>query len=73
MSFVLNIYKPKANCVYKQKRSYTFYSMAAFGKLLPESFDGIWYSPKMAWEDRKPAKCCDVETVKYLERKPSIS
>lgn len=60
MSFVLKMYKPEANFVHKQKRSYTFRSTAALGQLLSDSADGIEDSPKTAWEDGEPAGLCDV-------------
>lgn len=44
MSFVLNIYKPKANLVYKlkkKKKSYTLHSIAAFVPLLMDLFEGV--------------------------------
>lgn len=43
MSFVLNIYKPKSNLVYKlkKKKSYTLHSIAAFVPLLMDLFEGV--------------------------------
>lgn len=44
MLFVLNIYKPKSNLVYKlkkNKKSYTLHSVAAFVSLLMDLFEGV--------------------------------